>query len=239
MRERRQMQREQAKEELYTEYQAGLGGRAGARTPHLRAFVRRHFPADREARILDVGCGTGELLAVLEGEGYRNAWGVDDSPSQVAKACHGSVRRGDGMAALREGGPGSLDVVVTFDVIEHLTREALVEMGREIHRVLRPGGRWIVHAPNAAGIFGGRVRYADLTHELAFTADSMRQLGLLVGFAGARCYEDKPVAHGWKSLLRYVAWQVLRAPVFLLWVAETGSTGPVILSQNLTAVLEK
>ena len=56
------------------------------RLPYLRRLVRRHFPADREARILDLGCGHGALLHMLRVAGYRNATGVDSSPEQVAAA---------------------------------------------------------------------------------------------------------------------------------------------------------
>ena len=41
----------------------------------------------------------------------------------------------------------SFDCVISFQVIEHIKRDA--EFVREIHRVLRPGGRFIVTTPNA------------------------------------------------------------------------------------------
>ncbi|MDE5622282.1 MAG: class I SAM-dependent methyltransferase, partial [Alistipes sp.] len=42
---------------------------------------------------------------------------------------------------------GSFDCVISFQVIEHIERDA--EFVREIHRVLRPGGRFVVTTPNA------------------------------------------------------------------------------------------
>lgn len=224
-----------ASQDLYREYRSGMGG--GNRAPYLRAFVRAHFPRQRTARIVDLGCGTGALLDALQAEGYTNLEGVDDSPSQVRSATHPGVCRGDLLQFLDSQGDATVDVVVTFDVIEHLPREILLVLGASVRRVLRPGGRWIVHAPNAAGIFGGRVRYADLTHEQAFTADSLHQLGHRFGFPRVTFHEDRPVPHGVRSLARRILWEALRIPFLLLWAAETGTVRPVILSQNLTAVL--
>ena len=44
-------------------------------------------------------------------------------------------------------GDASFDCVISFQVIEHIERDA--EFVREIHRVLRPGGRFVVSTPNA------------------------------------------------------------------------------------------
>jgi 2-polyprenyl-3-methyl-5-hydroxy-6-metoxy-1,4-benzoquinol methylase len=234
------MEHSSTKKKLYRKYQSGLNGASQrGRLPHLVSFVRKHFPPDRSARILDIGCGTGALLQVLSDFGYEDIIGVDDSPSQVETATTRFVRRGDGLDFLQRQPTESVDVIVTFDVIEHLTREALLALGHEIHRVLHPGGAWIIHAPNAAGIFGARVRYADLTHELAFTVDSVSQLATLLEFSDVKCFEDKPTIHGIKSFVRYCVWQLLRIPMVAIWLVETGSIGSVILSQNLTAVLRK
>lgn len=89
--------------------------------------------------------------------------------------------------------------------------------------------------PNAEGIFGSRIRYGDLTHEQAFTASSIRQMFGALRFGKTECFEDKPVVHGMKSLVRRILWELGSAPARLLSLAETGGSG-VILSQNLLFV---
>src|SRR3954447_21636435 len=54
------------------------------RSSDLRALVRDHFPADRNAAILDLGCGYGGILHFAKLAGYHEAWGVDRAPVQVA-----------------------------------------------------------------------------------------------------------------------------------------------------------
>jgi len=206
-------------------------------------MIRRHFPADRNAAVLDLGCGHGTALHFAQDAGYSNSRGVDRSPQQVAEAqrlgIHG-VAQGDVEETLRSTPADSLDVVLTFDVIEHFRRDELLVLVDGIHRVLRPDGRWISHTVNAESPFFGRIRYGDLTHEQAFTRTSIGQLLLSSGFRNVACYEDAPVVHGVKSAVRYAIWKVLRAMLRTYLAAETGSLDPsVILSQNFLFVATK
>ena len=175
--------------------------------------------------------------------GYERIRGVDWADEQVQAARElgiAGVEQADLMSFLAGTVTGSIDVVVAFDLIEHFTRDELFPMVDEVHRVLRPGGRWIIHVPNAEGPFGSRIRYGDFTHELAFTRFSVAQLLKASSFAGVRCYEDQPVPHGIRSSLRYVLWQVIRAGLLFYVAVETGSFDRgAIFSQNLLAVAER
>ena len=56
------------------------------RAATLRHLVARHFPTDRRAPILDLGCGHGALIHFAREAGYTAISGVDVSPVQVATA---------------------------------------------------------------------------------------------------------------------------------------------------------
>jgi 2-polyprenyl-3-methyl-5-hydroxy-6-metoxy-1,4-benzoquinol methylase len=210
------------------------------RLPYLNQLVRRHFPKDRNAAILDLGCGHGTLLHVLNNAGYRNARGVDGSAAQVAAARKlgiNSVEQGEVMATLRATADASLDVIVTFDVIEHFTKDELPALIDELWRALRPGGRWIIHVPNGESPFGSRMRHWDFTHELAFTRTSLAQLLIASGFATVTCFEDRPVPHGITSLVRAISWTCIRACLLIYIAVETGAFDrAAVFSQNMLAV---
>jgi len=210
------------------------------RIPYLKQLVRKHFPRDKDARILELGCGHGALLHVLAQAGFVHTNGVDTSPEQVAAAQRlgiNGVEQGDLMTKLRATGDASLDVVVAFDVIEHFTRDELIPLVDEVRRVLKPGGRWIIHVPNAESPFGARIRYGDFTHELAFTRVSLGQLLMASGFQSVRCFEDRPIVHGLKSLIRRGLWAVIRCGLLVYIAVETGSMDRnAVFSQNLVAV---
>lgn len=218
---------------------ATLAGLA-PRIPYLQRLVGRHFPRRHDAAILDLGCGHGALLHVAQSMGYRNIGGVDGSPSQIEAARRlgiEGVRYGDMFEVVRALPADSLDAAISFDVIEHLDRDEIIAFTDEVARVLKQGGRWIVHVPNGASPFAGAALYSDLTHELAFTAESMTQLALSSGFRNVSFAEDEPVAHGAKSWLRLLAWRAIRACLRFYLRAETGAVAHPVLTQNFLAVL--
>jgi len=213
------------------------------RAPYLRKLLRQHFPADRNAAILDLGCGEGALCHFAQLAGYRNVMGIDRSPAQVTAARRlqiAGVKKGDLLEALHSLPSQSQDMVVAFDVIEHLTKEELLDCVDHVHRVLRPGGKWIIHTPNGESPFAGRARYGDFTHELAFTRASLTQLLLASQFAYIACYEDAPIPHGMKSAVRWLLWKVIRGGLRLYLAVETGAhESECILSQNFLAVANR
>jgi len=209
----------------------------------LKKLIRDHFPPDKQARVLDLGCGHGTLLYFARQEGYRNIMGVDVSAEQVAAAHHmgiTEVQCGDLMDTMQSLPDGSQDVVVAFDVIEHFTRSELLCFVDEVRRILCEGGAWIIHTPNGGSPFIGRIFHGDFTHEQAFTVTSMNQLLLASHFKSVQCYEDLPVAHGLKSGIRRVLWKGIRSVLQFCIIAETGEWGTkYILSQNFLTVARR
>jgi 2-polyprenyl-3-methyl-5-hydroxy-6-metoxy-1,4-benzoquinol methylase len=175
--------------------------------------------------------------------GYKNARGIDASPEQVSAARHLGIRgveHGDVMSILSETATGSIDVVVTFDLVEHFDKTEIISLIDAIHRVLKETGRWIIHAPNAESPFGSRIRYGDFTHEIAFTRASMAQVLRASGFTSVACYEDHPIPHGVKSAVRFILWNVIRIGLLGYIAIETGviDTGAVF-TQNLVTVARR
>jgi 2-polyprenyl-3-methyl-5-hydroxy-6-metoxy-1,4-benzoquinol methylase len=235
------------RDRLYAEYRSSqarddLDDRL-ARAPYLRRVVRRHFPPDLGVCILDLGCGSGTLLHFLREAGYRQCSGVDRSAQQVEAAGRAGiegVEQGELGERLARTASGSVDVVVTWDVIEHLRKDELLAFADEVRRVLRDGGRWVLHVPNAESHFGSRIRYADYTHELAFTRESLAQLVRAAGFGRIDCFEDEPAVHGLPSLCRWLLWRAIRACLLLCVFAETGDVSwKPVFSQNLLAVVHR
>lgn len=213
------------------------------RKAYMRKLIRDHFPADKQARVFDLGCGHGTLLYFAREEGYKNILGVDVSAEQV-EAAHRmgitEVQCGDLMDSLRALPDGSQDVVIAFDVIEHFTRSELLPFIDEVRRVLRKDGRWLIHAPNGESPFIGRIFHGDFTHEQAFTQNSLKQLLFASQFSSVQCFEDLPIAHGLKSGVRRVLWKAIRSVLRFCIVAETGDAATKhILSQNFLTVARR
>lgn len=218
----------------------GFEGELDSRRAYLRRLIAKHFPSDRNAAVLDLGCGSGALVYYAREAGYRQIWGIDRSKEQISLArARGltGIREGDLFETLRQISDQSQDCVVSLDVLEHFTKDEAIQIVDDVARILRPGGKWIIHVPNGEGLFGARIRYADFTHELAFTSDSLRQLLCSSGFREVTCYEDAPIPHGAKSALRWFFWKAIRLILRFYVAVETGDTGrDMVFTQNLLAV---
>ncbi|WP_296657663.1 methyltransferase domain-containing protein [Paraburkholderia sp.] len=100
--------------------------------------------------VLDIACGEGYGSAILA-KYAKDVTGVDISHEAVehAVARYGDVRNlsfRQGSATAIPLADASVDAVVSFETLEHLTQHD--EMLAEIHRVLKPGGFLILSSPN-------------------------------------------------------------------------------------------
>jgi 2-polyprenyl-3-methyl-5-hydroxy-6-metoxy-1,4-benzoquinol methylase len=203
----------------------------------LKRLVKRYFPSDHSVTIVDLGCGNGNFLSLLSRTGYRNIRGIDISPEQVRLARErglSSVEQNDLGTALPAMASSSIDIVIAFDVLEHINPEATLSILKQMRRILKPNGLLALHVPNALSPFFGRIRYGDITHFSAFTPQSVSQLLFTAGFSDVACVEDTPVAHGIKSGLRALLWRVVRLPLVFYIAVETGAWDhSQLFSQNM------
>ena len=64
------------------------------------------------------------------------------------------------------------DLITAFDVVEHLTRDELLEFLCLVHGRLKPRRSLILQLPNGDFPFVGSIFYGDATHETCLTAVS-------------------------------------------------------------------
>jgi 2-polyprenyl-6-hydroxyphenyl methylase/3-demethylubiquinone-9 3-methyltransferase len=109
--------------------------------------------------LVDLGCGRGELLAEAVTGGAGRAVGVEYAASAVRLARQTLQKQGAGDRAEVIAGDlravplpdACADLVTLLDVVEHLAPAELAAALTEAGRLLRPGGRVLVHTmPNRA-----------------------------------------------------------------------------------------
>lgn len=147
------------------------------REAYLDWYLRGWLPADRSSRILDVGCGAGQLVHFLRQRGYSSAHGIDVDERQVALARELGLDCSVGDASDRvQEDAGQLSMVAILDVLEHLHPEEMHRLLAGVAKALRPDGRLVISVPNAESPAGLAARYGDITHLTAFTVASMEML---------------------------------------------------------------
>lgn len=96
--------------------------------------------------VLEIGTGSGYGIEVIAPHARRYTT-LDKQMPRFADELPDNVEFLQSVVPPLPFAAESFDCVITFQVIEHIRRD--VELVREIHRVLRPGGRLILTTPNA------------------------------------------------------------------------------------------
>lgn len=148
-----------------------------SRSELLHFYMRNLVSLPRDARILDLGCGTGANLEILSQ--YGQGIGADFSETALMFCRKRSLPRlmlGDGMQLPIAN--DSLDLVAAMDSLEHIPRDnaALAE----IFRILKPGGTLLVTVP-AFGFLWSEHDEA-LQHLRRYTAAELSDKLRLAGF---------------------------------------------------------
>lgn len=151
---------------------------------------REYLPLLDGARdIVDLGCGRGEFLGLLNRRGIR-AVGVEKSASLAAycRAKGLKVIRGDALQYLRKRRPDSLDVIFSAQFIEHVSPDELVRLLALSRTRLRKGGRFIAETPNPECFEALKTFHVDLTHQKPIYPQVLLHLCLEQGFESARIF---------------------------------------------------
>lgn len=194
------------------------------------------LPPDKNARILDVGCGDGNFVFYLQQRGFHHVSGIDLSEEQIALGKSLGIE-GIQLSSHADYLPGhkaQYDCIIAKDVIEHLTRQEAFEAMQLISAALKPGGSFIMQAPNGQGLFYTSIFYGDYTHEMAYTFQSVRQLFLNTGFSKVECFPVNPYPGTWKGKIRADLWKLKVAHTRFWKMVETGNPSGIFTS-NLIA----
>ncbi len=203
-------------------------------------YFGSYLPTNKQAKILDIGCGVGSFVYYLQESGYLNAQGVDISQEQIdqgIKAGFNGLHVGDFRFFLSNS-LDEFDLIIARDVIEHFTKQESYEIFLEINKSIAKGGKFLMQVPNGQGLYYATIFYGDYTHEMPYTESSIRQLALNCGFENIRCYPTGPVTKGFFGNLRSFLWW-LKVKNLQFWkLVETGN-GKGIFTSNLIAVCQK
>jgi SAM-dependent methyltransferase len=138
----------------------------------LTAEQSRYFEAELQnagalhlpdgARVLEIGFGQGCFLSFAQSRQWQ-VTGTEVNPHLVSL---GQARGLDVHLAhdLSMWPEGSFDLLVAFDVLEHVPQAAALGFWRDVMRVLKPGARAILRFPNGDSPFGLVHQNADVTH---------------------------------------------------------------------------
>jgi SAM-dependent methyltransferase len=124
----------------------------------VSALIEKFAPARRPLEILEVGCGTGSNIAMLQRFGQVEAIEPDDDARAFSERRTGLVIKG---GYLPDGVPlddGRYDLIVLLDVLEHIPDDRAALSG--LATKLAPGGRLLLTVPAMPSLWSGH----DVAH---------------------------------------------------------------------------
>ena len=139
----------------------------------------------KAGRLLEIGCGDGRRLLRLQKKGWL-VEGQEVDKKAISNALSGSdLRIHEGELRELALGECTFDAVVLNHVIEHLLDP--IEVLRECHRILKPGGRIVMVTPNMESLghrhFGSSWRGLEPPrHFYIYNQRNLREVALAAGF---------------------------------------------------------
>lgn len=208
---------------------------------HLRRRLGQWLPRPG-AKVLDLGCGLGELLYVSHALGCAECVGVNLCQEEIEAARPFVKARflcADVLDYLRTSRE-TFDWIGALNILEHLEKEDLLELLSLAAGRLSPGGALVAMVPNAISPFAGVTRHWDFTHEWAFTPNNFRQIAPIGGFSDlVEFRECRPVVHGVRSAVRWVIWQGVRFVIRCYLMVEVADSKGGIYTMDMMVRLRK
>jgi len=163
----------------------------------IRTRVEDYLPIlGASSDLVDIGCGRGELLALLKERGIA-ARGVDSNPAMV-ELCRSrglNVEPGDGLSYLQRQADNSIGGLSAIQVVEHFDPGYLVGFLETAFHKMRPGAPLLLETINPAcwmAFFETYLR--DLTHRQPLHPDTLKHLVQSSGFTNVDVQFRAPVA---------------------------------------------
>lgn len=200
------------------------------------------LPVDKSIKILDLGCGFGSFVSLLNETGYTNVLGIDISAQQVNIAHElgiVNVKQSDIMEYLAQH-ENEYDLIVGIDIIEHFSKDELVSLLQQVNRSLKKGGMALFRTPNLDAPFSSVYAHGDFTHENYMNSHSAEQVMMNMDFKDIKV---KPglirVDGAFKEIVRRISWWLVKLVAKFVFFASGRSLHDAMFSPNMLIIGKK
>jgi len=176
-----------------------------------------YLPADKTARILDIGFGTGWFLAACLKLGYRNLSGADFGITHKSYIRDWAPDRislheiQDNIGEFLSDKKERYDFIHLSHVIEHIPKYSLFWVTDALYWALKRGGSVLLRTPNMEGPSANSSLYVTLSHEYGFAGSNLVSLLDLCGFDDIRFIDFRAPSPTLKQHLgNLLRWPILK-----------------------------
>ncbi len=178
----------------YVAFEERFRGSVDSVAETLKRCLSLFPPPEVPGRIVDIGCGRGEMVELLAAEGH-DVVGVDINPDMIAR-CHAKGLPAvvdEGLHFLSRLPDNSLKGVFSAQLVEHLIVPELEALVRQAHRTLAREGVLVIESINPRSSYAlGNHYFADASHVRPVHPESLRFICEQVGFSRVEFEERSP-----------------------------------------------
>lgn len=148
-------------------------------------YIINVLPNNRDADILDIGCGFGSFIKELKIQGYNSVKGIDISNQAIAYSLKQNydVTKSSVKEYAEQSGK-TFDFITMSHVLEHIRKEEIIDTLILIrNKLLKENGKLCLMVPNAQSNTGSYWAYEDFTHATLFTSGSLLYVLKAAGFS--------------------------------------------------------
>jgi SAM-dependent methyltransferase len=178
----------------YTAFEDRFRGTRADVTEGQRAYLPLFGDPAEHPRVIDLGCGRGEMLKLLEEHGFEPV-GIE-TDTNMLDACRDqdlNVVEADAILWLQSVDGDTLDGIFSAQVIEHLPVGALLSLVGAARRALRRGGVMVLETIDPRSMFAlCNWFYADLSHIRPVYPPTLAYLCEEAGFTSVEIMSRSP-----------------------------------------------
>ncbi len=210
-------------------------------TPEDSAYfskIRNKFKLNNNLKILEVGFGNGNFLNYCK-QSNCDVYGVEIIKELLDRATNAGFSVSNDIDNIPH--KKTFDLIVCFDVLEHIESEKVVDFLKKLEGILNYDGAIIIRTPNGSSPLGLANQHGDITHVNIVTATKMghwcNSSGLVLKYQKGDIY---PIYNG--KLLKIPSRFVKRVLQLLIerllrWIFSPQSEG--FLSSNSLFLIKK
>ena len=200
--------------------------------------LKKKFKLGKDLNVLEIGFGNGAFLGFSKSVGW-NISGVELIPALFDSAVKNGYKAFHSIHDIPIN--NKYDLIVAFDVIEHIEEDQLLSFLEKIRNFLYPNGNLIIRVPNGSSPFGLSNQHGDITHHSVITENKMdywaRSINLEINYKGGDLFliyngkMTKVPSRALKRILQLLIERLVR------WIFAPHSKG--FLSANSMYVLSQ
>ena len=231
---------------IYANYHSTQSGRnqnvkdlIGSQTRFFEKEIIPLLPENKGVSILDIGSGNGSFLKACKNKNYNNLTGVDLSKEQIKLSIQSGIDNVFEANILEwlQANNEKYDVITAIDLIEHLTKDEVIELLIQVLENLKPGGLFIFRTPNLDCPLPHPYARGDFSHETFLNKHSATQILLATGYSSISIKQGLIFSRNpFKEFFRKTLLNCLKFTFKIKLLAFGYSAKDILISPNLIGI---